>query len=360
MTLPFKAFHESRGARFEDDGAIERLAIYKGLEAEYEALHGACAIFDLSDRGRLEVAGPDRVRFLNSQVSNDLGGLVSGRGIQAAVLNRQSKVQALLWLFAFEDHLLIDLEPGLAGPLAERLAKYRVADRVEFASTRDGHTLFSIQGPKAHETAASALGAPLPALDLGAHVQLHWRGHAVSVLSVPRTSRGGLDLAIPRDAGADLWEAFVQAGAVPAGWLALETGRIEAGLPRYGADVTAEHLLAEAGVPEAVSYSKGCYIGQEVVARVKSRGHVNRLRTGLVSDGPAFPSDPVFDGSQMLGGVTSAAWSPQLGRHLAMAVLRQPAASRPGTACVIRGKDGPVSGVVTSLPFLPENFERLR
>lgn len=352
--VSMKERHASKGARFAEAEGLERLLDYSGFDREYGALEQGCALFDLSDRGLLEISGEDRVRFLNNLLSNDVKALAYGQGCRAALLDRKSKVLALMTCLALEDSLLLETEPGLQTKLAALLGRYRIADRVEFAVRTGSWNLFSLQGPEAPRLARNLFGVRAEEVPPGGHAVAPWRGMQFRWLRLPRTARPGLDLLLPAGEGEAIWRLLEAEGAVPSGWGTLETARVEAGHPRYGADVTEEHLLAETVLPDAVSYSKGCYVGQEVVARIKARGHVNRHRAGLLIEGPASRGGEVMVGGQLLSRLTSARHSPRLGRTVAFSYLKAELAGQIGTECRIHDGRDEFPAAVTRYPFISQ------
>lgn len=338
MHQKLKERHETRGARFGEREGVERLLGFGPFEQEYSALDASCALFDLSDRGLFALSGEDRVRFLNGLVTNDVARLPVGTGCRACQLNRQSKVLSDLRIYACPDRFLVETDPGFEVEALSHLRRYKIADRVEFEPLSDTTVRYSLQGPAAGSVLARVLGGAaadsartLPAYG---HRQVEdWGG--MVLLRVPRTGRPGVDLIAPEAGGRTLWDALVGAGASPAGWLTLEAGRIEAGLPRFGSDFGPENLLMEAGLADALSFEKGCYVGQEIVARVRSRGHVNRVITGLRVDGETAPGDPVRMGDATLGRITSCAPSPRLGRTVALALVRSDSSTPEGASCFV-------------------------
>jgi len=315
----------------------------------------ACALFDLSHRGRLTLRGEDRVKFLNALVSNDVKSLLPGQGCHACLLSRQSKIQADLRIFAFADRLLLDLDPGRLQETRERLERYRIGEQVTFEEVTEETVLLSLQGPKSPEVVASLLSAEVAAkaseLPPFGHMTLPWQGEPLTLLKVPRSGRAGFDLLRARNVSESLWGALTGLGAWASGHGVLETCRVEAGIPLFGADFTEETLFPEADLSEAVSYTKGCFVGQEVVARVRSRGHVNRRRTGLLVKGRASTGDSVFLGNVDLGPITSIAWSPRMGTHVAFAMLKGQPAEMAGQACMVKTPFGLETAVLSPYPF---------
>lgn len=320
-SLPLRAFHEAAGAEFGAVEGAQRLVSYRGFEAEYGALCAGCALFDVSDRGLVSVSGEARARFLQKLLTNDVAGMAPGESAPACLLNRQSKVLSLMHVRAEGERFLLDVEPGGAVPLVSLLLKYRLSEPVELMDLTGSQVRFSLRGPAAERVASEAPGlAAQP--ESGGPRAVSWRVVPVPGAAPAGQAGGRVEIQAPVEAGEALWAALVRAGAVPAGWQTLETSRLEAGEPRYGADVTEETLFSEADLPEAVSHSKGCYIGQEIVTRVRTRGKVHRIRSRLLVEGEARPGDEVLLDGAPAGRITSCARSPRAGGWLAFACVR--------------------------------------
>ncbi len=332
------ARHAERGARFGERDGRERLLDFGSFEEEYAALDGGCALFDLSEHGLFAVTGEDRTRFLNGLLTNDVAALAPGSGCRACQLTRQSKVLSDLRICAGRDRFLIETEAGAEEEALSHLRRYKIADRVSFEPLSDTMPRLSLQGPRTSDVIASLLGREAVEELLGMAPYDHRAvrpEEPVLMVRVPRTGRSGVDLLAPASQRDALWGALIDAGAHPAGWLALEAGRIEAGLPRFGSDFGPENLFMEVGLPDAVSFTKGCYVGQEIVARVRSRGHVNRTIARLRVEGAASVGDPIRTGEGLIGRVTSATLSPKFGATLALGILRAEVARAPGTQCQV-------------------------
>ncbi len=339
------------GARFGPLMASEELLDFGAPEREYEAARSAAALFELSDRGKLDVLGGDRARFLNGQVSNDVLAPRPGEGCRAALLDRQSHVLAELRVYALEDRIEVDLDRSALDRTVQRLARHILASDVQLRDRTAELGLFSLQGPLALALAERLTGVSAVGLAEYGHLGATFQTHSLRLRRSSRAGGPGVDILHPADASLPLWRALVEAGATPAGMTAMEAVRIEAGIPRYGADVTESHLVQEAAYPDAVSFTKGCYTGQEVVARVRSRGHVNRLRCGLVVDGPALPGDEVRAEGRRIGEVTSSARSLRLGATVCQATLKARWARMDGAAVAVHGREGETAGRVSAFPM---------
>lgn len=315
------------------------------------------AIFPLADRALLEVRGGDRIRFLQGQLTHDVAGLDPAgprSGCQALLLTAQGRIVADLHVLARPDELWLETEAGRAAAARARLEKYVIADDVRIAERSADWARFAIEGPRARALlAAAAPGAALDLLpDAGAPLALAgaegwvaafgWSGETALQLFVPAAAAGAAAEAL-RAAGGPLEAAWGDARA-------LEVLRIEAGIPRGGAELGEDVLPAEARLVErAVSFTKGCYTGQEVVARMHSRGRVGHLLVGLAlpADGalPA-PGAPLLHDGAKVGALTSVARSPAAGA-IGLGFVRS-AHAEPGTEL---GCPGGIARVV-ALPFV--------
>jgi folate-binding protein YgfZ len=322
--------------------------------SEYAAVRQDVGLVDRRGWGVLEATGRDRATFLNALLSNDVKSLAPGQGCAATLLDVHGKVQVVLVVWVLDDRLLLITPPGVAATTLEALDRYLFSEKVELRDASEDWALFMLAGPQApgrvHELAAAAPEARA------------WSSVAASLDGIGvRLVRGGGEtgepeiwIAAPAAEGERVWKALTAAGAGVVGADVLETLRIEAGTPRFPVDIGPAVLLPEVPFETLVSYTKGCYPGQEVVVRIRDRGHVNRHLRGLVLDGDAVPaagSEVVVDDAA-IGTVTSATRSPRLGRPIALAMVRRPHAE-PGTAVGVRVGDRIVSATVHTLPFTP-------
>jgi folate-binding protein YgfZ len=320
--------------------------------AEYEAVRRAVGFLDRSDLGLLEVTGRDRAAFLHAMLSNDVKGLQPGQGCAAAFLDVHGKVQALLLVWALDDRILVLTPPGRAARTLEDFDRYLFSEKAYFRDATGERAFLLLAGPAAPALAERLTGTAVP--------ERPWSGVATRLEGVDvRLVRGGGETGEPEvwiDApaaeAARARAALEGAGAVRVGSEAWESLRIEAGTPRFGQDVDETVLLPEIPFAHLVSYTKGCYIGQEVVVRIRDRGHVNRHLRGLLLEGDAVPAAraPVTAGDQPAGHVTSAAWSFGLGRPAALALIRRQHAE-PGTRLGVQAGDRAVAATVAALPF---------
>lgn len=298
-------------------------------ESEYRALTQAAALLDLSDRGRLCLVGADREKFLHGQITNDLLRLKTGEGLYAALASAKGRLEADLFVYKLDDELLLDFEPGLTAPITARLEKFIIAEDVQVVDVASHYRLFSLQGPKAAETLrASGIAAELPTVPLSSRKAPQPEGECL-VIRNDRFGLDGFDLLVPTEASARVWEACERAGAVRVNREAAEIARIERGIPRFGIDMTGENLVPETGLENrAISYSKGCYIGQEVIARIRTYGQVAKALRLLRLEGegtlPKSGQKLEAEGREV-GAVTSACDSPLHRARVALAYVRKEA-----------------------------------
>jgi folate-binding protein YgfZ len=358
--LALHELHHGLGARFTEVNGCEVVDNYGDAPAEYAALRETCGAFDLSFRGRLCLTGADRVRFLNGQVTNNVKDLRAGEGCYAALVTAKGKLQSDLNIFSLPAELLLDFEPGLAGSVAERLEKFIVADDVQVVDAAVYYGLLSVQGPQAEAAVRSlALAAEVPAKPMSFTTARDETLGEIYLMNQPRAGASGFDLFVPvASLGAvldKLIAAARQTGGRACGWHALETARIEAGIPRFGADMDESNLAPEAGIEErAISYSKGCYIGQEVIARIRTYGQVAKSLRGLrlADDLKSLPAkgDKLFHGDKEAGYITSAVASPKLKANIALGYVRREA-NEIGVELTLRTAGGDTAAKIVALPF---------
>ena len=350
--LPLHDVLREAGATFAEIDGWQLPEHYGDAAAEHRALTLAAGLVDRSMLGKVQVTGRDRQAFLHGMLSNDVKGLAPGQGLPAAFLDAHGKVMALLCVYALEDRLLLELPASLTEKTLERLDHFLISEKVSFEPCDGAWTILAVQGPAAASLLSRLAGQEL-ALPPYAHTTVSIAGAEVRVVHRREGSVPGFHCWTAADHGAALWRALVGAGAVPAGMQALEALRVEGGAAWYGRDVDETVILPETRLESPVSYTKGCYIGQEVVARVKYRGHVNRGLSGLVLDGdrvPAHGARVVADGKDV-GRVTSAVLSPALGRPIALAYVRREH-FEPGAQVDIDDGRGAMRATVAALPFV--------
>jgi folate-binding protein YgfZ len=357
--LPLHDFHERLGARFTSLNNTEAVADYGNPATEYQALRQSAAVLDFSFRSRVCLTGADRLRFLHGQVTNDINALRPGQGCYAALVTAKGKMQSDLNVFCLADELLLDFEPGFATAVTERLENYIVADDVQVVDVAALYGLLTVQGPKA-ESSIHGLGAfgEVPAKPFTLSQITHPAGE-VYLMNHPRLGSTGFDLFVPVPALRDLAEKLLSSAKSLHGGLAgghaFELARIEAGIPRFGLDMDESNIPLECGIEaRAVSYTKGCYIGQEVLNRIHTLGHVNQeLRSLRLAPGPAtlpVRGDRLFHGDKSVGYITSSVFSPSLQTNIALGYVRREF-NQPGTSLTLHSSSSQTTATIVPLPF---------
>lgn len=322
-------------------------------EAEYRAIRERAGLLDMSFRGLLALTGGERLRWLNGQITAEAKALRPGEGLLAAALTVKGRILADLVVYGRADSVWIDLPRHRADAVRESFERHIIADDVAVAELSDqvGHLM--IAGPAAPSCLAGTLGEAATALRPRQHRDVSLAGAAVTLIASDRLKVPGFDLFCPAEAAGAVWRALAAAGAAPVGMAALDSLRLEAGWPWCGVDFGEDNLLLEALSPAHVSFTKGCYLGQEVVIRIEHQGHLNKKLCGLALDGTAVPPPgaSIRSGERPVGAVTSAGWSPALLHPVALGYVRREL-WEPGTALAVVWSDGLATATVAALPFV--------
>ncbi|HEY2334416.1 MAG TPA: folate-binding protein [Solirubrobacterales bacterium] len=313
-------------------------AVTVELDAQYRQLREECGVLDRSARGKLLLRGGEAAECLQGQLTNEIEALAPGEGCYAALLDRKGHMQADMRVLRLgAEEIWLDTEPEALAPASRHLQMYKVGREVEIEDVTVQSAILSLIGPRSAELAGT------PPLPEHACEQLALGG--VDCLAVGTAL--GIDLIAAAEDAKRLRAALVEAGAVEVGPDAVEILRVEAGAPRFGAEMDTATMPAEAGIVEAaVNFEKGCYIGQETVARLHYRGKPNRHLRGLRLSAPASPGAALTLGEKDVGRVGGSCVSPAHG-PIALAVLRREA--EPGAELAV-GEDG-VTAQVVDLPF---------
>jgi tRNA-modifying protein YgfZ len=308
------------------------------LDGQYRALREGAGLVDRSARGKLVVRGPEALDYLQGQLTNDIEAHASGEGCYAALLDRKGHMQGDLRVAVLsQTEVWLDTEPETIGAITRHLDTYRVGREVELEDVGSGRSIISLIGPAA---SAIALAAPLRG------EYSHREGEIGGITCRAIATDAGVDLVTGASTVEELRGRLISAGAVEVTEDAAEIVRVESGRPRFGREMTTETIPEEAGINDrAVSFTKGCYIGQETVARLHYKGKPNRHLRGLRLRSPAAAEDPIVHGEREVGRIGTAVLSPALG-PIALAVVRREA--EPGSAVTVG--DGNEAEVV-ELPF---------
>jgi len=336
---------KASGARIAEYHGAGTASRFDDLPSEFAALTSDCGIFDLGWRAKLLLTGADCQKWLNGMVTNNVRDLAVGRGIYNFLLNAQGHILGDMYLYNRGDHFLLDTDVSQAAKMRELLEHFIIMDDVEIRDAMDRLTAVGILGPHSRQVLAAA-GVASPTNEPLQVQDSVWGGAGITVAA---TEHGGLEIWCAHEHAPKLWDALVAAGAIPVGTEALEMWRIANGIPQYGQDIRERDLPQETGQMHALNFSKGCYVGQEIVERIRSRGAVHRHFTGFQTEGPApAPGTKLQANGKDVGEITSVAALPT-GRTVALGYVRKEAGS-PGT--VITSGDTKVR--ISDLPFAEE------
>ncbi len=360
--LALHEVHHVLGATFLEIQGMEAVSSYGDAGAEFEALRHSAVALDLSFRSRLCLLGADRKKFLHGQVTNRVNELQVGQSSYAALVTAKGRMQSDLMIYCLADELLLDFEPGLASTVSQRLEKYVIAEDVQVVDVSEPFGHLSVQGPKSLEVFERLeFGVSYPATEGEFALRSDPMLGDVYLMRRARTGTDGFDLFAPAASLGMIFDKLVAAvaasGGRAGGWSALEMARIEACIPRFGADMDETNLPPETGLEaKAVHYGKGCYIGQEVIARIRTYGQVAKALRGLrfAPEAQVLPKkgDKIYWGDKEIGYVTSAIASPTLKTNVALSYLRREH-NQIGDAVSVRTGEVVQSAVVASMPFQP-------
>jgi folate-binding protein YgfZ len=340
-------YHEDLDARLEP-GKIP--LSYSNPEEEYWTIRRRVGLADISNIGRLRIAGKDRVSFLNGLLTNDVSQLKENGGQRSALLNSKARVLADLRLYAQTDSLLVDTGESPASHVKEILDRFIITEDVQIHDATSDLVQLTVQGPKSSEAIKQVLGTE--AHDLK---QLEQRGLGPStIIARDRTGQSGYDIILPVLEAESVWHGFLlnggEIGLNPVGSRALEILRLEGGYPKYAADMDENTIVLEAGFKDALNFTKGCYLGQEVVARATHIGRVNKQLVGLEVDTKASipPRSKLMSDGKEAGFITSAEFSPGLGKVASLGYVNREFAKE-GTKVTVQSDQTSFAAVVTKI-----------
>jgi tRNA-modifying protein YgfZ len=313
------------------------------LERDYVTLTTGAGLVDRSARGKMDITGPDAAEFLQGQVTNDVEAPASGQGCYAALLDPKAHILAdMRILSAGPAELWLDTEPHALDAVLKHLRMYKIGRQVEISDRSSERAILSLLGPTSAEVAARVTAVAIPSAE---HEWVDARLRDIPVRII--VTRAGVDLMSPDEGAGSLRAALLEAGAQGVVDEVAEVLRVELGIPRHGVDMGPDNLPGEAGIVErAVSFTKGCYIGQEPVARMYHRGRPNRRLRGLRMSAAVSPGEAVMSADKEVGRLTTSVTSPRLG-PIGLAILRREVEA--GDQLVI-GEQA-VSATVVELPF---------
>jgi folate-binding protein YgfZ len=346
MTLQEKLV--SSGARLTSYRGAETAASFGDTAGEFRALLEGAAVFDLGWQARLVLSGEDRVRWLNGMVTNNIRDLGLNHGNYSFVLNPQGRNLGDLVAYNRGDYVLVATDREQVPKLKELFDRYIIMDDVEVEDISDKLATIGVAGPKA-TAVLSGIGIGVAQLAPGEVSDRVWNNLGLSVARSVLPLMDGYEIWSTAETLDRVWDALAIAGATPAGAEALELYRIARGVPRYGIDLRERDLPQETGQQHVLNFAKGCYVGQEIVERIRSRGNVHRMLVGLEVEGnPPSAGGKITAGGKDVGEITSAARVPFPAGEgtLALGYIRREFAE-PGTEVKI----GQQAAIVKALPF---------
>ena len=303
---------------------------YGDVRAEFHALLSCCGVYDLNWRSKIALTGSDRVRWLNGMATNNIRDLAPGHGVYNFLLNAQGRIQADFYAFNRGESLLVDLERSQRDKVLQLFDHYIIADDVEVADISDKLTALGLTGPNSRQVLESA-GIAVPDLAYLRFADLTWQEQSITVLRSGEEAKESWQVWIVPEQVSAFWDALVKAGATPSGAFALNLFRIARGIPQFGVDIRDKDLPQETGQTRALNFTKGCYLGQEIVERIRSRGAVHRQFTAFVVEGalPA-PGTKILVDEKEVGEITSSADLPLPtgNRAVALGYLRREAMNK--------------------------------
>ncbi len=344
VPLPLHDRHVSLSATFGDLRGREVVMAVPGRD-EDRALRTGAGLFDASAREVVRITGPDRQSFLQGMVTQDVDTLASSAVADAALLTPKGAMVADARVVKRPDDLLLLTEPGYGPVVRETLQRYLISEDAELSDATPAFGQLSVVGPEAEPLVARVLELGAPA---GNALRPFDAGGTTAWALPQGLLLPGVDLLVPVEALGPVFDRLLQGGATPVGFTALEVLRVERGTPRFGADMDEKTIPLEANLERAIHYQKGCYIGQEVIARATFRGHVNRHLVGLRFAGPAPATHTeLFTGDRRVGWVTSVVESPRLGT-IGLGYAHRDV-DQPGTELALAG--GAARATIAPLPF---------
>lgn len=320
--------------------------------ADYSAVReGGAGLIDLSELGRIRVSGSEATMFLNGLITNDVKTLPEHRWMPAAFPTVQGRLIAAVRVARGSNGFLIDTDAVSREAVLKTISRFTLAGDFHVSDITAETAMLSVQGKRAAEVFDKAFAGSFSDLPRNAVVESEWQGTALTLIHATHTAEDGFDVVIDLAQAPQLREALEEAGAQLVSAETFETLRIEAGIPRYGRDMDETNVVIETNLDDAVSYTKGCYVGQEIIVRIKHRGHVAKKLVGLEFDASRLIETGATiksSDSQDIGRVTSTAFSPKLGKTIALGYIRYEYLE-PGTNVAI---DPQTAGKVKELPFI--------
>ena len=368
---PLHSLHTQAEAEFQPYAEVEIVSTFGEPQAEYAALHKGCGMLDLPQRGILELTGKDRLPFLNNLLTNQTWsketktGMAAGLGVYAFYLNTKGRIVTDLNVLELGDRTLLEMDGRLVPQLRLMFEKYLFAEQVTMTDCTGTLHQIALHGAGSREVLNAAIGTPLPVLDPLSSTSIRIFGVDAIVYRDDPTGQTGYVLIVPIAAAKTVWMNLLsklgtssetgKRALRPVGWAAFNAARIEGGRPIFGIDFDDSILPAETGqFNRAVSVTKGCYLGQEIVARMHARQQVAKQLVGIRMESDALPiagTKILDDANNEIGGVTSSTLSPILSNMaICLGYLKRPFFA-PKTIVNIPAEGSVRKGTVVDLPF---------
>ena len=342
-------------AEFTIEAGWELPKKFHETEKEVNDTRNGISFIDISHRGKIVLSGKEHIKFLQGMLSNDINSLDENDGLYATLLTVKGRMVSDMRVFKDCESIYLDLEPGLNNKIFEHLLKFRLSYKADIEDVTDNYSLFHICGPKINNLKNKDFISTITRLKENSFVKLEIENIPVRAFKVNRTGETGFDLMVKIDDAEVLWSTInklIKPQLI--GLDCLETLRIESGIPIYNKDMDESTIPIEAGLWNALDFEKGCYIGQEVIARIKWRGHVNRHLMGFISndDQKTIEGNSIISNEKEIGKITSSIYSPTLSKNISMGYIRREFVE-PGTRVSALDKDNNKSIEVTvqNLPF---------
>jgi aminomethyltransferase len=315
MNMITNDWHKNRGASFEDFFGVEVPSSYGDIEQEYWALRKNAAVRDVSFFGKVKITGKDAQNFLHRMISNDVQSLQPGKGVWSLFLDIKGHVQGDFKLYRFTDFLMMILQRHALDRVVKGLDRYVISEQLRMIDVSDEFGLFQIFGPNAAAVLQSKGVQLLPAEELA------FQAASINGIETQIIRMGtGYSILVPAASATDLLNFL---DLQPIGQRAFNIFRIETGLPVLGLDFDDTNLPQESRLDKAISFNKGCYLGQEVIARLDAQGHVNKILVGLVSETELKPEQKLYFGEKEVGRITSATYSPAKKTNVGLGYVRR-------------------------------------
>ncbi|MGI9553442.1 MAG: aminomethyltransferase family protein [Thermodesulfobacteriota bacterium] len=352
-------FHKEHGGIFSEENPGDIPDYYSDISTEVGKVRSGAGIIDLSDRGKLKLSGKEHLKLLQGMLTNDVLKLENFRGLYATSLTVKGKIITDMRVHKFDDNILLDLEPGINETYGPFLLKYRLSYKADIEDITESHSLIHLCGPDSTGIIKKNFNLDKVPVNEFDSLVLNKDGGDILIIKINRTGETGYDLYADNETGFRVWSDLINSnaddGLTPFGLKTLDTLRIEAGIPVLGKDMDENTIPIEAGLWNALDFEKGCYIGQEVVARIKWRGRVNWHLVGFEIDeiNDALKSgSEIFSGDKKIGRVTSFVHSPTLDKAIAIGYIRREFNENGVNVEIKLSKNLHLKAAVSALPFV--------